>query len=150
MHTADPRAAELLSAGQAHAYGQVHGRAATRFRRADLGRQQADRATPPLRFALDNYRHAGRAATDAHRLANTIGENVNKLRDRASQLLGVLHRIEQAIKGPEKAIEGIVREVGIQAARLAVSALPRPLHLPVELAIRTVERVLDLGLGLGR
>jgi hypothetical protein len=54
------------------------------------------------------------------------------------------------MKGPEKAIEGIVREVGIQAARLAVSALPRPLHLPVELAIRAVERVLDLGLGIGR
>jgi hypothetical protein len=29
-------------------------------------------------------------------------------------------------------------------------ALPRPFHLPVELAIRAVERVLDLGRGLGR
>ena len=147
---ADPRALERLRAGQAQLYGQVHGRAATRFRRADLARQQADRAMPALRSALAGYQHAGRAANDAHRLANTIGENVNKLRERAGQLLGVLQRVEQAMKGPEKAIEGIVREVGIQAAKLAVSALPRPLHLPVELAIWAVERVLDLGLGLGR
>ena len=30
------------------------------------------------------------------------------------------------------------------------AALPRAFHLPVELAIRAVERVLDLGLGLDR
>ena len=54
------------------------------------------------------------------------------------------------MKGPEQAIEGIVREVGLQGARLALSALPRGFQLPVELAIRAVERVLDLGLGLGR
>jgi hypothetical protein len=40
--------------------------------------------------------------------------------------------------------------LGLQAARLALAALPRAFHLPVELAIRAVERVLDLGLGLGR
>jgi hypothetical protein len=54
------------------------------------------------------------------------------------------------MKGPENAIEAIVREVGLQGARLALSTLPSEVHLPVELAIRAVERVLDLGLGLGR
>jgi hypothetical protein len=54
------------------------------------------------------------------------------------------------MKGPEKAIEAIVREVGLQGARLALSALPRAFHVPVELAIRAAERILDLGLGLGR
>ena len=44
----------------------------------------------------------------------------------------------------------IVREIGPKAARLAVSALPRELPFRVELAIRAVERVLNLGLGLGR
>ncbi|HXO40646.1 MAG TPA: hypothetical protein VN999_04295 [Thermoanaerobaculia bacterium] len=53
------------------------------------------------------------------------------------------------MKGPEKAIEAMVRAVGLQGARLVLSALPRTFHLPVELAIRAVERVLD-GLGLGR
>jgi hypothetical protein len=57
--------------------------------------------------------------------------------------------VEQAIKGPEKVIEA-VREVGVQAVKLALSALPRELRFPVELAIRAVERVLDRGLGLGR
>ena len=51
------------------------------------------------------------------------------------------------MKGPQKAIEAIVREVGQQGARLALSELPRVFHIPVELAIRAIERVLDLALG---
>jgi len=66
------------------------------------------------------------------------------------QLSRAIQRVEQALKGPEKAIEAIVREVGLHSARLALAALPRALHLPVQFAIRAVERVLDLGLGLGR
>jgi hypothetical protein len=66
------------------------------------------------------------------------------------QLSRTIQRAEQAMRGPDKAIEAIVRDVGLQGARLALSALPRAFHLPVELAIRAVEKVLDLGLGLGR
>ncbi|HXO29033.1 MAG TPA: hypothetical protein VOA80_16905 [Thermoanaerobaculia bacterium] len=40
--------------------------------------------------------------------------------------------------------------VRLQGARLALSALRRAFHLRVELAIRAVERVLDLGIRLGR
>jgi hypothetical protein len=55
-----------------------------------------------------------------------------------------------ATRATEKAIEAIVREIGPEAARLVLSALPRELPFSVELAIRAVERVLDRGLGLGR
>jgi len=103
-----------------------------------------------LRPALDDYREAGRAAAQAQRVASTIGESLPKLREQLGQISRAIQRVEQAMKGPEKAIEGIVREVGLQGARLALSALPRALHLPVEVALRAVERVLDLGLGLGR
>ena len=105
---------------------------------------------PTLRNALDDYREAGRAAARAQALASTISESLPELRGQLVQLSRTIQRVEQAMKGPEKAIEAIVREVGLQGARLALSALPRALHLPVELAIRAVERVMDLGLGLGR
>jgi hypothetical protein len=36
------------------------------------------------------------------------------------------------MKGPEKAIEAIVREVGLREARLALSALPHAFHLSVD------------------
>jgi hypothetical protein len=74
----------------------------------------------------------------------------DQLGNRLLQVNSTLQRLEQAMKGPEKALEAIVREVGEQGVRLALSALPRAFHFPVELAIRAVERVLDLGLGLGR
>jgi hypothetical protein len=52
------------------------------------------------------------------------------------------------MRGPQKALEAIVREVGSQATELALRTLPVALQLPVQLAIRAVERVLDLGRGL--
>jgi hypothetical protein len=47
-------------------------------------------------------------------------------------------------------MEAAVREMTFKGARLALAALPRSLQLPVEFAIRAVERVLDGGLDLGR
>ncbi|HEV3459966.1 MAG TPA: AAA family ATPase [Thermoanaerobaculia bacterium] len=148
--TADPRALERLSAGEAATYGQLKGRGATLFRQPDLTRQAAENAVRSLRPALDDYHEAGRAAAQAQRVASSIGESLPKLREQLGQLSRTIQRVEQAMKGPEKAIEAIVHEVGLQGARLALSALPRAFHLPVELAIRAVERVLDLSLGLGR
>jgi hypothetical protein len=147
---ADSRAPERLSVGQAAAYGRLNGRAATRFRQPDLAHQTATAYVPALRNALENCHEAGRAAARAQALASTIGESLPKLREQLVQLSRTIQRVEKAMRGPENAIEVIVREVGLPAARLAVSALPRALHLPVELAIQAVERVLDLGLGLGR
>lgn len=148
--TADSRAPARLRAGQAAAYGQLHGRAPTRFRQPDLAHQAATASVPALRNALDDYHEAGRAAARAQALASTIRESLPELRGQLVQLSRTIQRVEQAMKGPEKAIEAIVREVGFQGARLVLSALPHQLHLPVELAIRAVERVLDLGLGLDR
>jgi len=47
--------------------------------------------------------------------------------------------------GPEKALEAAVRELGTDGARHTLAALPRALHLPVDLAIPAAEaeRVLD-------
>jgi hypothetical protein len=105
---------------------------------------------PALRNALDDYHVAGRAAARAQDLASSIRQSLPELRGQLLQLSRTIQRLEQAMKGPEAAIEAIVREVGLQGTRLALSALPRAFHLPVELAIRAVERVLDLGIGLGR
>ena len=148
--SADPRAPERLWVGQAAAYGQLNGRAPTRFRQPDLAHQAATASVPTLRNALDDYHVAERAAGRAQALASTIRQSLPQLREQLVQLSRIIQRVEQSMKGPEKAIEAIVREVGLQGARLALSALPRAFHLPVEIAIRAVERVLDLGLGLGR
>ena len=148
--TADARAPERLWVGQAAAYGQLNGRAPSRFRQPDLAHQAATASVPALRNALDDYHVAERAAARSQALASTIRESLPVLREQLVQISRAIQRVEQAMKGPEKAIEAIVREVGLQGARLAISALPRSLHLPVELAIRAVERVMDVGLGLGR
>ena len=148
--SADPRAPERLWVGQAAAYGQLHGRAPTRFRQPDLAHQAATASVPALRNALDDYRAAERAATRAQVLASTIRESLPELRGQLVQISRAIQRVEQAMKGPEKAIETIVHEIGLQGARLALMALPRALHLPVLAAVRVAERVLDLGLGLGR
>jgi len=147
---ADSQAPARLRAGQAAAYGRLKGRAATRFRQPDLAHRTAAAYVPALQNALDNCHEAGRAAARAQALAGTITESLPALREQLVQLSRTIQRVEQAMRGPEKAIEAIVREVGLQGARLALSALPRTLHLPVEVAIRAVERGLDLGLGLGR
>ncbi len=148
--TADPHASERLRAGHAAVYGQIHGRPETLLRRPDRTQQEALGAVPTLRSALDRYHGSERAAAQAQAPANAIGESLPKLRDQLQHLNRTLQRVEQAMKGPEKAIEAIVREIGPEAARLAVSTLSRELPFRVELAIRAVERVLDRGLGLGR
>jgi len=69
---------------------------------------------PTLRNALDDYREAGRAAARAKVLASTIRESLPELRGHLVQLSRTIQRVEQSMKGPEKAIEAIVREVGLQ------------------------------------
>jgi hypothetical protein len=147
---ADSQAPARLRIGQAAAYGQLNGRAATRFRQPNLAHQTATAYVPALRNALENCHEADRGATRAQALASTISESLPKLREQLVQLSRTIQRVEQAMRGPENAIEAIVREVGPRCARLALSALPRAFHPPVELAIRAVENVMDLGLGLGR
>ena len=150
--TADPRATERLAAGDAPAYGQVHGRAAGRFRAADAERQAADRAVPSLRGALTNFRHAEREATQARGFAEKVGGAVRlpELQAQVQQITRTLHRVEQAMRGPEKALEAAVREVGSKAANLALSALHPAVQIPVRLAIAAVERAIDLGRELSR
>jgi Ti-type conjugative transfer relaxase TraA len=149
--TADPRTAERrLFAGQAQAYGELRGRGATFLFRSDDARQAAEQAVPALRSAVYSYLGAEQTAAQARGLANAIGESLPRLHDQLSQVNRGLRRLEQAIAGPEKAIEAIVKEIGTQGARLALAALPRALHLPVQAAIWAVERVLDMGLDLGR
>jgi hypothetical protein len=126
------------------------GRGATFLFRPDDARQAAEQAVPALRSAVYNDLGAEQTAVQAHGLGNAIGESLPRLHDQLSEVNRGLHRLEQAIAGPEKAIEAIVQEIGTQEARVALAALLRGLHLPVQLAIRAVERVLDMGLDLGR
>ena len=148
--TADPDAAHWLRAGEAQAYGQLHGRAASRFRRADRLHQAAQQAVPGLRANLSSYRATEQALAQAQQLAATYGDSPPRLTERLHQVNQVIQSVRQAMKGPEQAMEAAVREMTFKGARLALSALPRSLQLPVEFAIRAVERVLDRGLGLGR
>jgi hypothetical protein len=105
---------------------------------------------PALHAALSNHRGAEQTAAQARGIANAIGEGLPSLRDQLSQVNRSLHRLEQAMAGPEKALEAAVRELGTEGAKLALAALPRALHLRVDLAIRAVEGALDMGLDLGR
>ena len=150
--TADPKVTERLAAKTAPEYGQMHGRAAGILRGPDAHRQAADSALPALRDAIRSYRIALGEATTARAAADKLGGRFHlpSWEAEARQVSQTLHRVQQAIQGPEKALEAAVREVGSQAAKLAVSALPTALQLPVQLAIRAVERAIDLGLGLGR
>jgi hypothetical protein len=104
---------------------------------------------PGLRVTLSNHRRAEQDAVQARSIANSIGETLPSLRDQLSQVNRTLDRLEQAMAGPEKALESAIRGLGTDGARHALAALPRALHLPVDLAIREVEKALDLGLGLG-
>jgi Domain of unknown function (DUF5615) len=133
----------LAAAGTEHAGIAFSSQTRVSFRQPDLAHQAATASVPALRNALDDYHEAGRAAARAQGLASTIRESLPELRGQLVQLGRTIQRAEQAMKGPEKAIEAIVSEVGLQGARLAFSALPPVCHLPVELAIRAVERVLD-------
>jgi hypothetical protein len=146
--TADPHAEARLEAGQAQAYGQLHGRPATLFLRPDTARERADQAVPGLQVTLSNHQRAEQVAAQARSIANSTGDSLPSLHDQLSQVNRTLHRLEQAMAGPEKALEAAVRELGTDGARHALAALPRALHLPVDLAIREVAKVLDLGLGL--
>ncbi len=71
------------------------------------------------------------------------------LRAELQQVADTLRHVEHALKGPEKAPEAVVREVGTRAARLELAALPSPVRLPVQVAIRAVERAIDLAMDLG-
>jgi hypothetical protein len=83
---ADPRASDRFTAEHAAVYGQVHGRAATLLRRPDRAHQEAQRALPALRNALDRYHGSERAAALTQERANAIGESLPKLRDQLHQL----------------------------------------------------------------
>jgi Ti-type conjugative transfer relaxase TraA len=149
--TADPDAVPRLIAGQAHAYGQLHGRPASRFRRADRLHQAAQQAVPALRANLSSYRATEQAVAHAHQFAASFSsDSPPRLAERLHQLNQAIQGVRQAMQAPEKAMQAAVREMTLKGAKLALAALPRPLQLPVELAIRAVERVLDRGLGLGR
>jgi hypothetical protein len=74
--TADSRAPAHLIAGQAAAYGQLNGRAPTRFRQPNLAHQAVTESVPALRNALDDYHDAARAAARAQGIASTISESL--------------------------------------------------------------------------
>jgi hypothetical protein len=138
--TADPQAFERLHAGDAAAYGQVHGRV-RRLLGPDAPRQAAESALPALRGALMSHYRALFGADprpDGDRLGGAA--RLPTLRAELQQVVGTLRRVQHALEGPEKALEAVVREVGAQAAKLALTALPAPVRLPVEVAIRAVQR----------
>jgi hypothetical protein len=129
--TADPHASARFSAGQAAAYGQLKSRGESLFRQPDSARRLAHGAVPsaqrPRRLSGGRKsRRPGAGPREFHqreptRVARPVGPAES-----------TIQRVEQTMKGPEKAIEAIVREVGLQGARLALAVLPRPVHLPVE------------------
>jgi hypothetical protein len=61
-------------------------------------------------------------------------------------------QLEAAAKPVEQILALVAEQLGAAAVKTAASLLPPALRLPLEVALRAVERVLDLGrdLGLGR
>jgi Ti-type conjugative transfer relaxase TraA len=145
----DPGAIERLSAGEAPAYGHLRGH--TRFLLGDDSQRiAAVRAVPGLWHALHIHRHAHDAASRALEAASSIGTGFAKLKGQLAGAFATLRSIEKASRVPEHALEATVRQMGHPAAKTALLLVPARLQLPVQLAIQTVERTLDLALGLGR
>ena len=76
---------------------------------------------PTLRAAVYGYLGAEKTAAQTRGLANAIGESLPRLHDRLSQVNRSRQRLEQAMAGPEKALEAVVREIGTEGTRLASS-----------------------------
>jgi len=111
--TADPQAPPRFSAGQAAAYGQPPSASPT----SPAGWLTAP-CPPCARPSMTIARQNG--PSPAQGLASTISESLPELREQLHKLSRTIQRVEeQAMNGPEKAIEAIVREVGLQGARLA-------------------------------
>jgi Ti-type conjugative transfer relaxase TraA len=145
----DPTAVERLSAGEAPAYGHLRGH--TRFLLGDdAQRTAALRAVPGLWHALHLHRYAHDAAGHALQAASSLGTGIADLKGQLAGVVTTLRMMEKASRAPEHALELAVRQIGHSAARAALSLVPARLQLPVDLAIRAVERTLDLALGLGR
>jgi hypothetical protein len=100
-------------------------------------------AQPPRGQSPGNYSPSSHITTSG-------SGGLPELRMRAHQVRQAIRTVEQSLEGPAKILEAAVREVGAQAVRVAIAALPPPLRLPVQIALRANERIVDLGRELSR
>jgi len=77
------------------------------------------------------------------RAATKEGLSLPEIQGRLGQLGDALLRVTSTRKHPERALEDVVRRLGFEATRAATSLLPRALHLPVSLALRAVEKLVE-------
>jgi hypothetical protein len=145
---ADPKAPDRLAAGDASRYGELLGRHRL-FLAPDAARSAAERAVPMLRESLLRLqRHESLFSTSltaVRALPSTLADLQSQVRHTAA----TLERVRFAAQGPERALELLVRNLGVHATRAAVALLPQPLRLPVELALRPLIAVLGKPLQLG-
>ena len=146
---ADPKATDRLAAHEAGAYGELRGHARVLLGK-DAQRLQAEREIPGLRGALRSHGEAEKRFTRRQGAASKITNDVGEIKALLQRATSTLRQVEALSRGPEQALELAVRHLGHQAARAVTSLLPAPARAPLRLAVRALERVLDIGLDLGR
>ncbi len=169
----DPAAADRLREGAARDYGALRGRAV--FGKADRERTQALHAVPTLTGRLDAYQRSlaglqaakrqvrasleritgpgpGAAATPALAASPAGLPRPAQLRRELARVDADLRGHHQASRSAQDAVETAIRALGRPAVDSALVLLPPEVALPVNLAVRAVERALERGpdLGLGR
>jgi hypothetical protein len=167
----DPAAPARLREGAARDYGALRGRAV--LGRADRERAQAQQAVPTLTGRLDAYQRSLAGLRSAKRQARASLERIAgpglaaapaqaaspptlpplaQVRRELARVDADLRGHRQASRGAQDAVETAIRALGRPAVDSALVLLPPEAALPVNLAVRAVERALERGpvLGLGR
>jgi AAA domain/Relaxase/Mobilisation nuclease domain len=167
----DPAAPARLREGAARDYGALRGRAV--FGRADRERARALQAAPTLTGRLDAYQRSLGGLQAAKRQARASLERIAgpslapapsagaaepslpplaQVRRELARVDADLRGHHQASRGAQDAVETAIRALGRPAVDSALVLLPPEVALPVNLAVRALERALERGpvLGLGR
>jgi hypothetical protein len=116
----------------------------------DAMRSAARQYVPHLSYTLDQHEQARQSASRALDAVDKMGMGLAEISRRLSQLGTAVRRLERAAEEPEKALQAVLRHLGREATRAAVSLLPAPARIPVRFALHAIERALSHGHELGR
>jgi hypothetical protein len=145
---ADPKALDRLASGKVGAYG------ALRLSAQHLGK--ADQHSPGenrvlnLRAALWVHQENQQTSTRQPRAASVSPTDVPEIKALLGRVTSAYRQVHSLSRHPEQALEIAVRQTGRAAVYAAVSLLPAPIRTPLRFVVRAAERVLSIGLDLGR
>jgi AAA domain-containing protein/relaxase-like protein/DNA relaxase TraI-like protein/RNA helicase len=146
---ADPKALDRLAAGEVRAYGDLRLNVVHLLDKEGQ-RSGAENPLPRLRATLWAYRESEQRLVRPPRLAATVGSDVLEIKALLGRVTSALRQVEALSRDPERALELAVRRTSMAAVHATISLLPDPIKTPVRLVMRAAERVLGIGLDLGR